>query len=107
MVRLSLVFTYSPLRPHKEAALSPDQTLLSLAQIWVFVSGHKGLAPGLSCVKGWLSPKLCDLCDTDPVAGIVTRDIQADLCNDETQVTWPNDFAAKKSAKCQCLKCKI
>ena len=35
-----------------------------LAQIWVFVSGHKGLAPGLSSVKGGLSPKLCDFCVT-------------------------------------------
>ena len=66
VVRLSsLVFTYSPHWPHKEAALSSDQTrLLSRTNLGFCLRTQRLSSGSELCIKGWLSPKLCDFCVT-------------------------------------------
>ena len=54
-------YLHIPLRPHKEATLSRDQTRLYSHKFW-FLSPDTKLSRVLSWVKGWLSPKLCDFC---------------------------------------------
>ena len=92
---LSPRYLHIPLRPHKEATLSPDQTRLYSHKFW-FLSPDTKLSRVLSWVKGWLSPKLCDFC-----AALIQWLV---LCPCDTlgdplsfQVTRLNDFV-KKSA---------
>ena len=61
----SMVFTYSPLGPHKEATLSPDQTrLLSRTNLGFCLRTQRLSSESELCIKGWLSLKLCDFCVT-------------------------------------------
>ena len=98
-------YLHIPLRPHKEATLSRDQTRLYSHKFW-FLSPDTKLSRVLSWVKGWLSPKLCDFCAA--LIQWLVLCLRAVTLGDPLsfRVTRLNDFV-KKSAKCQCLKCKI